>query len=150
MIGLINFIKKRPSDKTILLSRIVFGLILSGSLYYNLIFLNKGLDTNFFWIDVSESTVLYIKYFFISLGFVPIIVGITNVCLFKSLKIRILQIVYGILLFYISSKIQESPNLDIDVLIGFMGLFPLFAGITGKCITKKCLNYGYKIEKIRV
>jgi hypothetical protein len=150
MIWLINFIKKRPSDKTILLSRIVFWLILSWSLYYNLIFLNKWLDTNFFWIDVSESTVLYIKYFFISLWFVPIIVWITNVCLFKSLKIRILQIVYWILLFYISSKIQESPNLDIDVLIWFMWLFPLFAWITWKCITKKCLNYWYKIEKIRV
>jgi hypothetical protein len=147
---LINFIKKRPSDKTILLSRIVFWLIFSWSLYYNLIFLNKWLDTNFFWIDVSESTVLYIKYFFISLWLIPIIVWITNVCLFKSLKIRILQIVYWILLFYISAKIKESATLDIDVLIWFMWLFPLFAWITWKCITWKCLRYWYKIEKIRV
>jgi hypothetical protein len=31
-----------------------------------------------------------------------------------------------------------------------MGLLPLFAGITGKCITSKCLKYREKITKIRV
>ncbi|MDD3302007.1 MAG: DUF2892 domain-containing protein [Candidatus Gracilibacteria bacterium] len=150
MMGLINLLRKRPSDKTILISRIVFGLLLSGSLYYNLISLGKGLDPNFFWVDVSESTVTIIKYVFISLGLVPILLGVTNLCLFKSKYVRIIQIVFGVVLFYISHKIQESPTLDIDVLIGLMGLFPLIAGITGKCITSKCLKYGQKIEKIRV
>ncbi len=142
--------RKRPTDKTILLWRILFWLILSWSLYYNLIFLNKWLDTNFFWVDVSESTVAYIKYFFTALWVIPIIMWVTNICLLKSLHIRIVQTVFWIVLFYISHKIQESPTLDIDVLIWFMWLFPLFAWISWKCITKKCLNYWYKIEKIRV
>lgn len=142
--------KKRPSDKTILLSRILFWLIISGGLYYNLIYLNKGLETNYFWVEVSESTILYIKYFFIALWIIPLILWITNLCMFKSKFVRIIQIIFGILLFYVSAKIQESPTLDIDVLIGFMWLFPLFAWITGKCITTKCLKYWQKIEKIRV
>jgi len=143
--------KKRPSDKTILLSRIVFWLILSWGLYYNLIYpLNKWLDTNYFWIDVSESTILYIKYFFIALWVVPLILGVTNLCMFKSKYVRIIQIVFWILLFYVSAKIKESPTLDIDVLIWFMWLFPLFAWITWKCITTKCLKYWQKISKIRV
>jgi hypothetical protein len=40
---------------------------------------------------------------------------------------RIVQIVFGISLFYISSKINEGPDLDIDALVFFMALLPLFA-----------------------
>lgn len=150
MLWLINFIKKRPSDKTILLSRILFWLLLSWSLYYNLIYLNKSLDTNYFWIEVSETTILYIKYFFIALWVVPLFLGLTNLCMFKSKFVRIIQIIFGITLFYVSAKIKESPTLDIDVLVWFMWIIPLFAWITWKCITTKCLKYGQKIEKIRV
>ncbi len=142
--------RKRPSDKMILLSRILFWLIISWWLYYNLIFLNKWLDTNYFWVEVSESTILYIKYFFVALWLIPLILGVTNLCMFKSKYVRIIQIIFGITLFYVSAKIQESPTLDIDVLIWFMWLFPLFAWITWKCITTKCLKYGQKISKIRV
>lgn len=150
MMWLINLLRKRPSDKTILISRIVFWLLLSWSLYYNLISLGKWLDPNFFWVDVSESTVTIIKYVFISLWLVPILLWVTNLCLFKSKYVRIIQIVFGVVLFYISHKIQESPTLDIDVLIWLMWLFPLIAWITWKCITSKCLKYWQKIEKIRV
>ncbi len=150
MMWFINFIKKRPSDKTILLWRILFWIILSWSLYYNLIFLNKWLDTNFFWVDVNESTILYIKYFFIALWVVPIIMWLTNICLLKSLHIRIVQIIFGIMLFYVSGKIKESATLDINELIWFMWLFPLLAWISWKCITIKCLRYWQKISKIRV
>lgn len=150
MMWLINFIKKRPSDMTIRLSRILFWLILSWGLYYNLIFLWKELDANFFRVDVSASTVLTMKYIFIALWIVPLIMWLTNLCLLKSLHIRIVQMVFWIVLFYVSHKIKESPNLDIDVLIWFMWLLPLFAWITWKCITTKCLKYGQKIQKIRV
>lgn len=142
--------RKRPSDKTILLSRILFGLLLSWSLYYNLIYLNKWLETNYFWIEVSEATLTYIKYFFIALWIVPLLLGVTNMCMFKSKIVRIIQIIFWITLFYVSAKIQESPTLDIDVLILFMWFLPLFAWITWKCITTKCMKYGEKIQKIRV
>lgn len=61
-----------------------------------------------------------------------------------------MQIILAITLFYISGIISESPNLDIDILIGMMGILPLVAGITGKFVTKNCLNYGEKVTKIRV
>jgi hypothetical protein len=31
-----------------------------------------------------------------------------------------------------------------------MALLPLFAWITGKCITSKCMKFGEKVTKIRV
>jgi hypothetical protein len=54
--------QKRPSDTNIRIAKIVFGLILMGSLYYNLIIQNGAIDTNFFWIDISETQANYIKY----------------------------------------------------------------------------------------
>nr|MDD3720615.1 hypothetical protein [Candidatus Gracilibacteria bacterium] len=150
MLGLINLLKKRPTDKTILLSRIIFGLVYIGLIYYNLIYLNKSIETNYFWVDVSEEKLLYIKYGFLAVGIIPIIMGITNICLLKSKYIRIIQIAFSFILFYISGKIASSPTLDVDILIGLMGIFPLLAGITGKCITTKCMKYGEKITKVRV
>jgi hypothetical protein len=63
---------------------------------------------------------------------------------------RIAQIVMGIILIYLSTKIQETPTLDFDIVLFFAGFFPLFMGITGKCITKKCQRFGEEIQKIRV
>ncbi|PID87502.1 hypothetical protein CSB07_00855 [Candidatus Gracilibacteria bacterium] len=148
--GLIKFLKKRPSDKTIRISRIVFGLILIGALFYNLIYLDKAIDTEYFGQEIDEKGLMIAKYIMISLGIIPLIMGVTNICLLKSKYMRIMQIFYAIVLFYVSSSIAESPDLDIDVLVGFMGLLPLIAGITGKCITKNCLRYGEKVTKIRV
>ncbi|MDD2871613.1 MAG: hypothetical protein PHS49_06495 [Candidatus Gracilibacteria bacterium] len=150
MMGFIKFMQKRPSDTTIRISRVVFGLILVFALYYNLIIQNGAIDSNFFWVDISESTQLYIKYAIVALGIVPIYMGATNICLLKKKHMRILQSIFGILLFYISGKIVEGPDMDVDTLVAFMGIFPLFAGITGKCITSNCLKYKETITKIRV
>jgi len=40
---------------------------------------------------------------------------------------RIIQIIFGIFLFYISSIIVEGPSLDVDSLIALMGILPLVA-----------------------
>jgi|GEM_PF-5208422 hypothetical protein len=40
---------------------------------------------------------------------------------------RIVQIIFGISLFYISSKIVEGPDLDVDALVFFMAFLPFFA-----------------------
>ncbi|MGE4444443.1 MAG: YgaP-like transmembrane domain [Candidatus Altimarinota bacterium] len=152
MMGLIKFIQKRPSDKTILGGRILFGLLYVGVMYYNLIYLNKGIDSEYLFgvVVLDAGGVQIAKYVMTALGVIPMFMGLTNICLLKKKHMRIVQVVFGIALFYIAGSIEESANLDFDVLIGFMGLLPLFAGITGKCITSKCLKYREKITKIRV
>ena len=65
---------------------------------------------------------------------------------------RIIQIIFWIVLFYISWMIVPSPEavLDVDFLIWLMWILPLLAWITWKCITSNCLKYKEKITKIRV
>lgn len=155
MIWFVKFLQKRPSDMTIRVWRVLFGLILVCSLYYNLIYNIWSLDTldnNYFWIDVEAHIVEYIKYFFIWVWIVPIIMWVTNICLLKKKYIKIIQIIFGFLLFYISANIIpfDEDALDVDVLIWFMWILPIVAWITGKCITKSCLKYKEKITKIRV
>ena len=74
----------------------------------------------------------------------------TNICLLKKKYMRIVQIIFSIILFYISSIIIEGPQLDIDSLIAFMWIFPLIAWITWKCITSNCMKFAEKVTKIRV
>ncbi|MDP2091147.1 MAG: hypothetical protein Q8K30_06150 [Candidatus Gracilibacteria bacterium] len=142
--------QKRPTDTTIRTARIVFGLIYILALYYNLIIQGGAVETNFFWVELGENNSEVIKYAMMSLGIIPIFMGATNICLFKKKHMRIVQGSFGIILFYLSGKIVEGPDLDVDSLVAFMGLFPLFAGITGKCITSNCLKYKETITKIRV
>lgn len=148
----IKFMQKRPSDTNISIGRIILGLIIISSLYYNLIVQGDNISTNYFWIDVPEQSIIYIKFFFISLWLIPLIMWLTRICLLKKKWIKIVQIILWILLFYVSSQIEPlDPNkLDVDTLIGVLWIIPLFAWITWKCITTKCLKYKEKITKIRV
>jgi hypothetical protein len=101
--------------------------------------------------NLWENEILYAKYGIISIWIIPLIMWLFNVCLLKSKHMRILQIFFAFLLFYISSIIIEDPkNLDYDFLIWLMGILPLFAWITWKCTTKKCLRHLEKVTKIRV
>jgi len=61
----IQLLQKRPSDLTIRVWRIVFGLILISVLYYNLIIQWDKVDTNFFWVDLDSQIIKYISYFFV-------------------------------------------------------------------------------------
>lgn len=141
---------KRPSDKTIRIWRIVFGLILILAMYYNLIYLNKWIETMYFGQDLSNSE-MTIKYILVALWIVPVFMWATNICLAKKKYVKIIQIIFAILLMFIAwSVLKESASLDVDFLVWFMSLFPLIAWITGKCITSNCLKYKEKITKIRV
>jgi len=150
MIPLINFLKKRPSDLTIRLWRIIFGLILILAWYYNLIIQGDEIQSSLFWQALNTNWILYVKYIIIALWFIPLFMWITNCCLLKKKYMRIIQIVFGIILFYISSIIIEWPDLDFDSLIWFMWILPFLAWITWKCITTKCIKYKEVIKKIRV
>ncbi len=152
MLGLIKTLQKRPSDKSILIARILFWIIYITVLYYNF-FLQEEPNTIqnvIFWQELSQSAMEYITYWIIAIWIVPIIMWATNICIAKKKIVRIIQIVFSIVLFYISSLIVSWPNLDIDSLVLLMWFFPLIAWITGKCITSKCLKYWEKVTKIRV
>jgi hypothetical protein len=149
---IVQMFQKRPSDKTIMIARIIFWLILSLSAYYSLIYSGKEIETTlFFWlVNLSNNWILIIKYIVVLLWLVPIIMWATNLCLLKSKYMRYVQILFWIILFYISWIIKSSPTLWVDTLYWVMWIFPLFAGITWKCITTKCLRYKQKITKIRI
>lgn len=152
MIGIIKFLQKRPSDNTILFWRIAFWVLYTAIMWYNLIYLNKDIDSvYFFWfLELSIEQVLITKYIFTWLWIIPIFMWVTNICLLKKKYLKMLQIFFAIVLFYIAWSIKDSATLDFDIIIWLMWLLPLFAWITGKCITTKCLKYKEKITKIRV
>ncbi len=68
----------------------------------------------------------------------------------KSKIVRIIQIIFSVLLFIAASVIIEGPDLDINTLVFIFAFLPMFAWITWKCITSKCLKYWEKVTKIRV
>ena len=142
--------QKRPTDLAIRTSRIIFGLILVSVLYYNLIIQWDALQSNLFWVEYTEAQLEYIKYWIVSLWIIPIFMWATNCCLLKKKYMKIVQIIFGIILFYISSIIVEWPELDVDSLIAIMWFLPFVWWITWKCITTSCLKYKEKITKIRV
>lgn len=150
MMWFISFMQKRPSDNTIRIWRILFGLILSSSLYYNLIVQWDSIESTILFMSISEANIEYVKYWLAALWIIPIFMWATNICLAKKKYMRIIQIIFWIVLFYISSIIVESATLDVDSLIAFMWFFPLIAWITWKCISSNCMRYAEKVTKIRV
>ena len=150
MFELLKFIQKRPSDKTIRVFKVAFWIVFILACFYNLIIQGDSLNSTILWQEISSDTELCIKYWIIALWLPPIIMWFSNLCILKKSHMRIAQIFVWILLFYISSIITESPNLEIDTLIWFMWIFPFLWGITWKCITSNCLKYKEKIKKIRV
>ncbi len=152
MIGIIKFLQKRPSDKTILTSRVVFWVLYIAIMWYNLIYLNKDINSvYFFWLlELSIEQVLVTKYIFTWLWIIPVFMWLTNICLLKKKYLKMVQIFFAIVLFYVAWSIKDSATLDFDIIIWLMWIAPLLAWITGKCITTKCLKYKEKITKIRV
>lgn len=145
----ISFMQKRPSDLTVRISRVLFGLILISTLYYNLIIQWDAIETSFLFMDI-ENKINYVKYGLIALWIIPVFMWAVKICILKKKYMRIVQIVFWIFLFYISSIIVEGPELDIDSLIVFMWILPLIAWITWKCIPSYCMKFAEKITKIRV
>jgi len=146
----ISFIQKRPSDLTIRIGRILFGLALAIGAYYNLIYQWDAMKSSFWWITITEQTALILKYVLIGMALVPIIVSIINKCVAPKKYIKIAQFVFWIILFIFAGLIKDTADLDFDVLVTIIAFLPLFAGITWKCIPSKCLKYWEKITKIRV
>ena len=157
MFEFIKFLQKRPSDKTIITIRILFGLILVSVLYYNF-FLdwannNEIEKTMLFWYVDTTGFSDVIKYAIVSLWLFPILYGIANIFniwIAKKKYIKIGQIILAILLWYSAALVVNTESLDINELLVLMWFLPFFAWITWKIITSKSLKYGEKINKIRV
>ena len=157
MFEFIKFLQKRPSDKTIITIRILFGLILVSVLYYNF-FLdwannNEIEKTMLFWYVDTTGFSDVIKYAIVSLWLFPILYGIANIFniwIAKKKYIKIVQIILAILLWYSAALVVNTESLDINELLVLMWFLPFFAWITWKMITSKSLKYGEKINKIRV
>ena len=161
MLKLLNLIRKRPSDKSIRIYRIIFWMLLTFWMYYNFIYLNKSLDNTFFdfsffgfvlsnWFILNDQYMMIFKYCLLSLWLFPIFMCISNICFLKKKYVRIMQVIYSFILFYLAWIMQSSASLDFDSLLWLMWIFPLLAWITWKCITSNCLKYKEKITKIRV
>ena len=150
MMWFIQFMQKRPSDLTIRLGRIIFGLTLIWAFYYNLIYQGDAIETVLFWQTLSENAIMYIKYTLVWLWLIPLIMWAIKMCFLKKKYMRFIQAGFWIFLFYISSIIVEWPELDLDSLIAFLWFLPLIAWITGKCIPSYCMKFAEKITKIRV
>ena len=157
MFEFIKFLQKRPSDKTIINIRILFGLILVSVLYYNF-FLdwannNEIEKTMLFWYVDTTGFSDVIKYAIVSLWLFPILYGIANIFniwIAKKKYIKIGQIILAILLWYSAALVVNTESLDLNELLVLMWFLPFFAWITWKMITSKSLKYGEKINKIRV
>ncbi len=149
MIWALKWLTKRPTDTQIRMGNIVFWGILICIIAYNLFYLQKPLQENFFWVNVGNN-VMFIKLLCLALGFIPLSMWLWNICFVRAKYMRILQAFIGVFLMYISYKIPESPILDFDTLLFILWCIALVAGILGKAITKTCLRYGEKVQKIRV
>ena len=150
MMKFLQLLTKRPKDTTILRGLIVFWLLISLANYYNLIYQGDALETQFFWQTLDANVILIIKYIFVAIWLVPIYLWITKQCILKKKHMRYLQWAFWILLLYMSSKVVETPKLDVDALLFLLAFPAIIAWITGKCITSTCMKYKEKIQKIRV
>ena len=157
MFEFIKFLQKRPSDKTIITIRLLFGLILVSVLYYNF-FLdwannNEIEKTMLFWYVDTTGFSDVIKYAIVSLWLFPILYGIANIFniwIAKKKYIKIGQIILAILLWYSAALVVNTESLDINEFLVFAWFLPFFAWLTWKLITSNWLKYGEKITKIRV
>jgi hypothetical protein len=67
MLKFIQFVQKRPSDITIRVTGIIFGLIILLAGYYNLIYQGDSIKASAFGKEISDQMALYIKYVIIGL-----------------------------------------------------------------------------------
>lgn len=147
---MLGLIMKRPTDKQIKTIKIIFGiaLILTGILAFNI--QNLQIQDTIFGQVLTSEYKMYLSYAIMSLGVFPLFLGGLDINILSRGRTRILQIVFGILLMFISGLFTETATLSADILYFLLGLGVLIAGITGKVITKKGLKTGQKITKIRV
>lgn len=172
MYKFIEFLRKRPSDKTIRIWRIIAWLII-------ILLLSINFNEYRFNLPLAlKSNELYFKYALFILWLVPIFMWATNICLAKRKYVKMIQILFWIMLIIVWNNIyfekaventkpetsqswsvslsdltadkKKSEPINIWFYIALLWIIPIIAWISGKCITSWCLKYKEVITKIRV
>lgn len=147
-----NFLKlllTRPEDKTIRILKVIFWAalwLISIAVYYQ----NIGFDEKIFGITTTQNIHIWLWVCIWILSIFPIISGVTDLSLLSRGHTRILQIVYGVLILIFGILLKENPKIGFEIFYPLLGIIAIFAGISGKILTKKWLKAKQKITKIRV
>lgn len=176
MLKFVEFIQKRPKDRTIRSVRAIYAVALASLLVL------AGADYSLpFASALGEPNATYAEYALAALALVPGIVAAGGWCVAKRKHVRMAQLAGSLFLFVLSATIVATPSSPAQTaapantgtlsaselaaanapkdektpvnVSGWLKLFAflaLFSGITGKMVTEKCLKHGEVIKKIRV
>jgi hypothetical protein len=167
MFQLIEFFKKRPSDMTIRIIRILFSLGIA-----SLLVLTAG-DYTLPFQPYYEAYALYAKYALAAVFVLHAIVfGFVGICFCKRTTMKRIQMIVGLLMIIagnLMGTVEVQPTVpagstvslsslgnetrepvDTGFYVALLGFLPLLSGITGKMIMSKCMKHGEAITKIRV
>lgn len=141
---------KRPSDKQVRYGKIILGILLIATAIIAFGVQNLELEKSLFSIALTAEATTYLRYAIIGIGVIPLVLWGLDISVLSRGRTRILQIIFAIILFIISGMFVDTATLSVDIIYFLLALIVLFAGTTGKAITKKWLKHGQKITKIRV
>lgn len=108
MFKFIEFLQKRPSDRTILNARMIFGVVIA---------LLLGLNFSEITLNLPESLEMYgqeIQYGLFIFAVVPFLMGMTGICLAKRKYVRIIQIIFGIVLLIIGNALIDTKDISVN------------------------------------
>ncbi len=173
MLKFVEFIQKRPKDRTIRSIRAGYGLVLAALLVL------ANADYSLPYASVlGEPNATYAEYALAALVLVPGAVAAFGWCVAKRKTVRLAQLGGAIFLFVLASSITATPvsapavpaasgtlsaselagaqkaetpePIDVAGWLRLLAILPILSAITGKMVTEKCLKHGEVIKKIRV
>lgn len=176
MLKFVEFLQKRPKDRTIRAVRAGYGLLLAALLVlanadYSLPYASA----------LGEPNATYAEYALAALVLVPGIVAAFGWCVAKRKTVRLAQLGGAVFLFVLASSItatevatpaamtattgtlsaselagsaasatETDEPVDVSGWLRLLAILPILSAITGKMVTEKCLKHGEVIKKIRV
>ncbi|NDK10290.1 hypothetical protein GW846_05950 [Candidatus Gracilibacteria bacterium] len=150
MMNFLQLLMKRPTDLQIRYAKIILGIVLIALGIIAFGVQNLSLESSFFGINLDPMTKKILAYIIVALGVFPLVMGGLDINILSRGRTRILQVIFGVLLMFVSGLFLDTASLTVDIFYFILGLIVAIAGITGKAITKKGLKTGQKITKIRV
>lgn len=150
MMKLVGLLMKRPSDTQVRYGKMIVGIILIVTSILAFWVQNLAIENFIFGFALNADQKLIFSYAIIALWAFPLLLWGLDINLLSRGYTRILQIIFGIFLMFLSGIFIETATLSVNIIYFLIGLFVFFVGVTGKAITKKGLKHGQKITKIRV
>jgi len=146
----LQLLMKRPTDLQIRYAKIILGIVLIALWIIAFWVQNLSLESSFFGINLDPMTKKILAYIIVALWVFPLVMGGLDINILSRGRTRILQVIFWVLLMFVSGLFLDTASLTVDIFYFILGLIVAIAGITGKAITKKWLKTGQKITKIRV